>query len=1308
MQLVREKFGKGAEKNKEVHIMQRRIKVAKRSWPKQLRTASVWALAICLTIGMANLVASFAKAAPSVEVSEPATLITEMYYDATDVNSEKATPFVQDNASEALNNSTGVTKPTLPTDIKTNTALIDAVKQKDKLSTDPTLTEVNWSDESFGEGPVLNPYGTPGSVTITGSEFTPVQVNGDSWTFGVKSSATAKGSHEVTVAIQGGCFSCKYTRSSETVTCEVFVGSLRLTEPSLKATYTVELKDTAQTQDEKNIKEALPETLSPIYDTQANLFTDVLKVQKGDWSLTTNDSNYAKDLGLTLLNKDDKTLTLTIKPSAMQATQKALTLTFKSSEEASSPSFSKSVDFPATEKKPVKFIYGQNLDCRPEEEQKTFFASQLNKPDSWKSEEGKDAFRESDIPSGGEICTGVSLEYPTELPEDPTSSSFQATVSYALVDTLSDKYKIDTTTMQSTINVNPAESIDVTRLSSLSLVNDDNDSIPLNDPENVKWVNWKHAYTKMDDYSIIGNKTSNKTTGSTAVIWNDVNAYYSDGAPMNDAQGEYTGQTIFVKDNKGLIKKVTNITYRIDRTAPTIENFSVNKDTLVSDESWVDWIFNNRGAAVTITAVDEDKEVDEGGLSLSNDLPQRKVSGLSDNVENDKVVYVDKHSGETKDIYGFKTDESGTAGKFQFDIDGDQQADVDSFKAYVTDNAGNTNDGDLSGAKEIPAYVIDLAIDSGNPELQVFYDNNDVHHGSYYNKSRTATFVVTMPTFEFLQKYRGDRPVITICEGDKNAGYGNCIQFTANDFRERPDLGQDKWAATFTFSDDADYKVLGTVTSLAGYSASIPDEAFTIDKTPPVLTVDFDNNNVKNGKYYNAERTATVSIAERNFDPSLIKLKVDRMDTNGTPAGPVEVSDWSNNGNMHTATVSFPQDGTYQIKQIAGSDLADNAMATYGGSEFVIDKEKPTINLSVNGDADASAHAYKDGASLAVSLDDTNIDPSSTIEVVPVGLNSKANPYASSPAVSPTHINYDAPSPAVAPENDNLYRVTIHAVDLAGNEDTKTCEWSVNRFGSVYTVNQETKDMLDKQYIKSDDATDATIIEINPSGIDQSSAKVNISNGADNNDLQNGSGFQLNAAKWDNLPAYYYVIPKAEYANDGTYQITVQSHDLAGNASSNTMNDKNLSRTNTQSVIFAIDNTAPVVSFSGFNEYEVPEATHDVTVKAEDNIALDRAVVKMSDGSEMTLSADDFDATTHNATITLHESNAPQQIEVQAYDKAGNMTPEFSPNIIVSTNPFVLWANNPVVVAVTLVAAVCGIGAAVHFARLKKTSADKK
>lgn len=75
---------------------------------------------------------------------------------------------------------------------------------------------------------------------------------------------------------------------------------------------------------------------------------------------------------------------------------------------------------------------------------------------------------------------------------------------------------------------------------------------------------------------------------------------------------------------------------------------------------------------------------------------------------------------------------------------------------------------------------------------------------------------------------------------------------------------------------------------------------FVIDQTLPKVKVTWDNNNVKNGKYYKADRTATIHVTEKNFK----QLKIN---TNGNK------SSWNHHGDDHTMTVTFNKDGSYHL-----------------------------------------------------------------------------------------------------------------------------------------------------------------------------------------------------------------------------------------------------------------------------------------------------------------------------------------------------------------------------------------------------------
>ena len=78
------------------------------------------------------------------------------------------------------------------------------------------------------------------------------------------------------------------------------------------------------------------------------------------------------------------------------------------------------------------------------------------------------------------------------------------------------------------------------------------------------------------------------------------------------------------------------------------------------------------------------------------------------------------------------------------------------------------------------------------------------------------------------------------------------------------------WTASYTFASDGDYQVdcilkdraenPGTV-SYRGMAA----QDFTVDRTSPVVKIEFDNHNVFNENYYDAQRIATVIMGDHHF-----------------------------------------------------------------------------------------------------------------------------------------------------------------------------------------------------------------------------------------------------------------------------------------------------------------------------------------------------------------------------------------------------------------------------------------------------------
>lgn len=158
-------------------------------------------------------------------------------------------------------------------------------------------------------------------------------------------------------------------------------------------------------------------------------------------------------------------------------------------------------------------------------------------------------------------------------------------------------------------------------------------------------------------------------------------------------------------------------------------------------------------------------------------------------------------------------------------------------------------------------------------------------------------------------------------------------------------LDNTTYTATISYTADGDYTFDIDYTDMAAnacpgetYSAgtATPTE-FTIDKTNPVVSVSYDNNDVANEKYFKATRTVTVTIVEHNFDVARVNFTM-----NAGRGGVVPNVHWTHNGDRHVATISYAVDGDYTF-DVAMQDMAGNANAgvNYGGSaaanSFIID-----------------------------------------------------------------------------------------------------------------------------------------------------------------------------------------------------------------------------------------------------------------------------------------------------------------------------------------------------------------------------------
>ena len=368
------------------------------------------------------------------------------------------------------------------------------------------------------------------------------------------------------------------------------------------------------------------------------------------------------------------------------------------------------------------------------------------------------------------------------------------------------------------------------------------------------------------------------------------------------------------------------------------------------------------------------------------------------------------------------------------------------------------------------------------------------------------------------------------------------------------------------------------------YANSLAPTKFTIDTTAPVISVVYDNNSASNGNYYNKKRTATVTITEHNFDTSRIALSMTAQDAGKSVAAPAFGS-WSDNGDIHTATLSFDADATYTWS-LAYTDKAGNKAKDLAKQEFCIDTTKPVV--TINGVTPGSVNNNSGNMSFVIECTDTNLEYFSPVLTVEVYENSRfVRKTITGNVISITN------GQRVEFRNlneDGVYSLTCHAQDKAGNsyetvniidaggkqvtetagQGEKLMDFSINKGGSIFSLDDNTMKLVKDYYVQKV-YHDVVVREINPDEVTSCTVKVN------GKALKQGTDFSVNnVSESDGWHKYEYVISNAVFEKEGQYNIVVETKDKADSVAYSDVKSVNIE--------FIVDKTAPTYTLTGVDK----------------------------------------------------------------------------------------------------------------------------
>ena len=638
---------------------------------------------------------------------------------------------------------------------------------------------------------------------------------------------------------------------------------------------------------------------------------------------------------------------------------------------------------------------------------------------------------------------------------------------------------------------------------------------------------------------------------------------------------------------------------------------------------------------VTITVTDTYSGIREIEWSVSAPYDTDKNQSGKVTVNNNRTVI-----GET-DWRQIKT-ESNLVTEMQKTVTVRNNSNNIVLKVKMTDRAGNSSE-----------KTMEFSIDKTAPVIEIVYDNNtpDEVYTDIFNANRTATITLRERNFN------SSDVICTITNTDGVIPTLSAWQEHRN--TENPDASY--YTATVAYTADGDYTFDISYADRAKNNANLVGQhVFTIDKTMPTVSVSYKDNNgnddeALNGNYYKADRIATITIVEHNFDASRVNVIGSATDDGATSAFP-ETSSWTDDGDTHTATIRYSEDALYSF-DIEFLDKAGNSITDYVAEEFYVDKTPPTIEIT--GVADKSANNgtvapvikyydknfNKDNISLTLSgIHNGEVDYMGAYEDIMNGQT-----Y--------TYVDFDK-----IQQVDDIYTLTASLTDMAGNETTKTIMFSVNRFGSVYTLT-DIEDIMGK-FLKAE--KDVVIVETNVDELTRDSIKIKLTKNGTPSDLIEGTDYSVAVTggngQWTN---YTYTIGKKLFEEDGRYSVAVYSEDKAGNI------NENIEESKKAEITFGIDKTDPLITpidFESGKQYQ--DKKKDVSIEVKDNLVLEE--VKIYLNGEEIKPTNDGDM----YTFEVAESDDKQTVRVVAVDAAGNDEEKIIENFIVSTNRFVLWYNN--------------------------------
>ena len=455
---------------------------------------------------------------------------------------------------------------------------------------------------------------------------------------------------------------------------------------------------------------------------------------------------------------------------------------------------------------------------------------------------------------------------------------------------------------------------------------------------------------------------------------------------------------------------------------------------------------------------------------------------------------------------------------------------------------------------------------------------------------------------------------------------------------------QQSWTGHVSINPEAfysnDVQVTVTASDWSTNKATSETARLKVDNKAPIVKFSFDTSDAFNGKYYKNNKTLTITVDERNFDPSYTPT------VTSTAGGGYSFSGWSTNGEISTGTITFSGDSDYTVT-FDCYDLAGNKSNTERQEEFTVDKTLPTISVAYDNNSVLNGKYYKAPRTATITITEHNFRASEVRVTTTAALNGGV---ITAPAAGGWSSYGDRHTAVVSFPGDGDYTFDITYTDLAGNTSADYAQ-------DGFTVDK-TNPELEISGVKDKSAnkgTVAPIITLSDVNFDSENIVLTLTGANKGKVPVDGMVTRSNRAGGATISFKNFGKDM-----DDIYTLTAKTTDKAGNDTSKTITFS----VNRNGSTYMINEATQKLLDTGFTNNPqnlvIQEINVDTLKFVELTYSKDGQVVKLTEGKDYTVKAEGGDGQWKKYTYTIFascfEEEGEYTINIYSEDRAANTT----------------------------------------------------